>query len=138
MPLDSVDALDPPEIFSFTSEIHYWFKYDKTKSYTFDFVGDDDVWVFINRTLAVDLGGVHTPVDGKIVIGADGNGVTTVTPTYPTTPSPTSTKQSAKLGLEDGRVYEIAVFQPERQSNSSTFKITLGGFNTAPSVCHAN
>jgi fibro-slime domain-containing protein len=79
MPLDSVDALDPPEIFSFTSEIHYWFKYDKTKSYTFDFVGDDDVWVFINRTLAVDLGGVHTPVDGKIVIGADGNGVTTVT-----------------------------------------------------------
>jgi hypothetical protein len=42
------------------------------------------------------------------------------------------------LGLEDGKIYEIAVFQAERQSNASTFKITLGGFNTAPSECHAN
>jgi cysteine-rich repeat protein len=36
--------------FSFTGEFRYWFKYDSTKSYTLDFVGDDDVWVFINRT----------------------------------------------------------------------------------------
>jgi fibro-slime domain-containing protein len=69
--------------FSFTSEVHYWFKYDKTKTYTLDFVGDDDVWVFINRKLAMDLGGIHPPVAGTVVIGADGNGLTTVTQTYP-------------------------------------------------------
>ena len=124
--------------FSFTSEVHYWFKYDKAKSYTLDFVGDDDVWVFINGKLTIDLGGVHTPVDGNLAIGADGNGTTTVAPTYPVSPPPVATKQSATLGLEDGKVYEIAVFQAERQSNGSSYKLTLGGFNTAPSECHAN
>jgi fibro-slime domain-containing protein len=54
--------------FSFTGEFHYWFKYDSSKSYTLDFVGDDDVWVFINKKLAVDLGGIHTPVEGSITL----------------------------------------------------------------------
>ena len=34
-----------------------------------DFTGDDDVWVFINRKLAVDLGGIHTPVQGSVTFG---------------------------------------------------------------------
>jgi fibro-slime domain-containing protein len=121
--------------FSFTSEVRYWFPYDKNKSYTLDFVGDDDVWVFINGKLAVDLGGVHTPVDGQVVIGADGNGNTTVTATYPLSPAPTPTKQTANLGLQSGKVYEIAVFQAERQTNGSSYKLTLGGFNAAPTSC---
>jgi fibro-slime domain-containing protein len=121
--------------FSFTSEVRYWFPYDKNKSYTLDFVGDDDVWVFINGKLAVDLGGVHTPVDGQVVIGANGNGSTTVTATYPLSPPPTSSKQTANLGLQDGKVYEIAVFQAERQTDGSSYKLTLSGFNAAPSDC---
>ena len=121
--------------FSFTSEVRYWFLYDKSKNYTLDFVGDDDVWVFINRKLAVDLGGVHTPVDGSIVIGANGNGTTTVTATYPVSPAPTPTKQTTTLGLQDGKVYEIAVFQAERQTTGSSYKLTLSGFNAAPTSC---
>jgi fibro-slime domain-containing protein len=121
--------------FSFTSEVRYWFRYDKSKSYTLDFVGDDDVWVFINGKLAVDLGGVHTPVDGQVVIGANGNGNTTVTATYPVSPAPTPTKQTATLGLQDGKVYEIAVFQAERQTDGSSYKLTLSGFNAAPTDC---
>jgi fibro-slime domain-containing protein len=121
--------------FSFTSEVRYWFLYDKSKSYTLDFVGDDDVWVFINRKLAVDLGGVHTPVDGSIVIGANGNGTTTITATYPITPPPVPTQQSVNLGLQTGQVYEIAVFQAERQTTGSSYKLTLSGFNAAPSDC---
>ena len=120
--------------FSFTSEVRYWFLYDKTKTYTLDFVGDDDVWVFINRKLAVDLGGVHTPVDGSIVIGANGNGTTTITQTYPL-PPPAATQQSATLGLQNGQVYEIAVFQTERQTSGSSYKLTLNGFSAAPSDC---
>ena len=121
--------------FSFTSEIQSWFRYDASKTYTLDFMGDDDVWVFINQKLVVDLGGIHTPVDGSLVIDTSGKCTTTVTPTeHPGSPS-TSTKQTTTLALEDGKVYEIAVFQAERQSNSSTLLITFPAFNSAPSEC---
>ena len=122
--------------FSFTSEFHYWFLYDKTKTYTLDFVGDDDMWVFINRKLAADLGGIHIAVVGSIVIDANGNSTTTVTPTYPSSPAPTATTQATALGLQDGNLYEIAVFQAERQSDSSSLQVTFPAFNTGPSECH--
>ena len=121
--------------FSFTSEIHSWFRYDASKTYTLDFMGDDDVWVFINKKLVVDLGGVHTPVDGSLVLDTSGKCTTTVTPTENPGSPPTPTKQTTTLALEDGKVYEIAVFQAERQSNSSTLLITLPAFSTAPSAC---
>jgi fibro-slime domain-containing protein len=121
--------------FAFTSEVRYWFPFDKSKSYTLDFVGDDDVWVFINGKLAVDLGGVHTPVDGSIVIGTNGNGNTTVTAFDAQGVATTPIKSTASLGLQDGKVYEIAVFQAERQSTGSSYKLTLSGFNAAPSNC---
>jgi fibro-slime domain-containing protein len=121
--------------FSFTSEFHYWFLYDKTKTYTLDFVGDDDMWVFINRKLAADLGGIHIAVIGSLVIDTNGNSTTTVTPTYPLSATPASVKQAAALGLQDGNLYEIAVFQAERQSNASSLQVTFPAFNTGPSEC---
>jgi fibro-slime domain-containing protein len=101
--------------FSFTSEVRYWFKYDKSKSYTLDFVGDDDVWVFVNNKLAVDLGGIHEPVAGTVTIDAS---------------------TASKFGISDGNVYQAAVFQAERQTTGSSYKLTLSGFNAAPSDCH--
>jgi fibro-slime domain-containing protein len=103
--------------FSFTSEIHYWFKFDAGRAFRLDVIGDDDVWVFVNKQLAVDLGGIHTPVQGAVTLDATA---------------------ATKFGLTDGNVYEVAVFQAERQSTSSTLKITLSGFNTAPSQCYKN
>ena len=37
--------------------------------------------------------------------------------------------------LQNGHPYEIAVFQAERQSTGSSFKLALTGFTTAPSRC---
>ena len=59
----------PKHNFHFTSEVRYWFQYDAARPYVLDFTGDDDVWVFINRKLAVDLGGIHTPVQGSVTFG---------------------------------------------------------------------
>jgi fibro-slime domain-containing protein len=104
----------PLHNFSFTSEVRYWFQYDAARTYTLAFTGDDDVWLFINKKLAVDLGGIHTPVQGAVTFGAGSN---------------------AAFGLTDGQVYEVAVFQAERQTNGSSYRLTLSGFSAAPSEC---
>ena len=54
--------------FSFTSELRYWFTYSGNEMLTFR--GDDDVWVYINGHLAVDLGGVHSAETGSITLDA--------------------------------------------------------------------
>ncbi len=103
--------------FLFSSEVQYWFRYDAGGSATLEFIGDDDMWVFINGHLAVDLGGVHTPEVGAVTIDAS------------TGPG---------FGLEDGKVYPIKMFHAERKAPGSSFKLTLTGFSTGRSDCSTN
>jgi fibro-slime domain-containing protein len=102
--------------FSFTSEVQYWFRFDQGTSARLDFSGDDDVWVFVNGHLAVDLGGIHVPMDGTVTI---------------------NTQSAAKFDLKVGNVYKIVVFQAERKRFGSSFKLTLSGFEQTPSDCSA-
>ncbi|MBX3233294.1 MAG: DUF4215 domain-containing protein [Labilithrix sp.] len=103
--------------FHFTSELRFWFKYDQEAIDSppqFDFTGDDDVFVYVNGILVVDLGGVHTAQDGSVTIN-------------PAT--------AAKLGLEKDKVYEFALFQAERNRSQSNYTATFKGFARAKSVC---
>jgi fibro-slime domain-containing protein len=102
--------------FSFTSEVAYWFAYDDDTNATLSFAGDDDVWVYVNGQLALDLGGLHPALAGTVSVNSGTAG---------------------GYGMTAGNVYEIKVFHAERHTTGSTFKLTLSGFNTRRSDCTA-
>lgn len=129
----------PDHNFKFTSEVLYWFQYEQNTTATLDFVGDDDVWVFINGKLAVDIGGVHVPVEGSVSI--DGDTITSTVvepgdnPEDPPKGTYTDTWTTADFGMQAGSVYKIVIFHAERKEEGSSFKLTLSGFEAVPSVC---
>lgn len=104
----------PRHNFHFTSQVTYWFEYDADTSPVLRFVGDDDLWVFLNGKLAIDLGGIHVALEGELVIDES---------------------TALEFDLQDGNIYEIVVFHAERQTFASTYKLTLSGFNSEPSEC---
>jgi len=86
--------------FHFTSEIHTQFTYQGGESFAFS--GDDDVWVFINDKLVIDLGGVH-PAESASVNLDD---------------------IASNTGLIVGLTYPLDIFQAERHTSGSSFLIT--------------
>ncbi len=82
--------------YHFTAQMHAQFT--QQPGLTFSFTGDDDVWVFINKQLVIDLGGVH---------GAQSASVNLDT-----------------LGLTTGQVYDFDFFFAERHTTESNLTIS--------------
>ena len=72
------------------------------------------MWAFINGKLAVDLGGLHSPASASVTLNA---------------------ATAASLGLVNGGMYSIDLFQAERHTCGSSYTLTLSGFTHTISQC---
>jgi fibro-slime domain-containing protein len=88
-----------PHNFHFTTEIHTRFTYRGGERFTF--TGDDDLWLFINDRLAIDLGGLHPQLSATVDLDAS----------------------AAALGLEAGETYPMDIFHAERHTDASNFHV---------------
>lgn len=84
--------------YGFTFEFHAKFTYKKNLGQNFQFLGDDDVWVYINDSLVIDLGGIHHSQDAQVNLH--------------------------NLGLVDGKTYYLDFYFAERRVTASRLTIT--------------
>lgn len=91
----STDHLGDVHNFHFTTEVRVEFVYQTGQSFTF--TGDDDLWMFINGALVIDLGGLHPALNATVDLDT--------------------------LGLQAGETYPMEIFHAERSTDRSTFRV---------------
>jgi len=98
--------------FLFTTELHLVFQYIGGQK--FQFRGDDDLWIFVNNHLALDLGSMHAAADGTIDFDA----------------------QAADLQIAPNNAYSMDIFHAERHTSASNFSVQTNIACFTPAVVY--
>jgi fibro-slime domain-containing protein len=86
-----------PHNYHFTLEAHETFIYSEGQQFNFE--GDDDMWVFINGHLVIDLGGLHNALSAWVRLD----------------------EVAEDIGIELGGTYPLDIFFAERHTIESNF-----------------
>jgi fibro-slime domain-containing protein len=145
----------------FTYELFTYVAYDAVAGITLQVSGTDDIFVFINGRLVLDLGGTHSSYPGKVTLtgaggtasiteggclDSNGNIVGAEVGSYACCPLSGGGLQAAtpddvrlrvvdNLGLETGKVYQLAIFGANRHPTESLLALRLSGLGLTRSVC---
>lgn len=98
--------------FLFTTELHLVFQYIGGQK--FQFRGDDDMWIFVNNHIALDLGSMHAAADGTIDFDA----------------------QATDLQISPGNAYAMDIFHAERHTSASNFSVQTNIACFTPAAVH--
>lgn len=159
-PMDNVDFSNGDSAwrtnghnYHFTAHLNFATKIAADGSELFEFSGDDDVWVFLNGKLVLDIGGLHEKLNGWFRINTDGTISTYVQNVNDPAPRASLGEPSNDFnsyvgpfndlirttfqdkyetidaGIKPGDVVNLDFFYAERSTTESNTKITISNMN---------
>lgn len=140
---DAAKAVNAPQYlrnYGFTMMGYAKFKYSANnqtpiaaKDEIFEFAGDDDMWIFVDGVLAVDLGGTHLATPGKVnikTLALNNHGCHAGEPLSTYT---NCSGASDATGWGEGSWHHLHFFYADRQTDGSNMFIRTSLAEVAPS-----
>lgn len=115
--------------YNFTMMGYGKFKYRTGSTEVFEFAGDDDMWIFVDGVLAVDLGGTHLAAPGKVDIALLASNAHGCQPGQPL-----ESVVATDGCWADNSWHHLHFFYADRQTDGSNMRIKSSLSEIAPTI----